>query len=878
MSYIVPSVEVYQELQNSGGVANTTPDLQVCLIGPAYNVLKYTAGSTTSLINTAALSANTATGSMTSGSNILTLTVQSPFAVGASLNVPGASATGGILNATVTAVSGSSVTLSASAGTTVSNVTVTQTGTIANNQVTNTFVLPGQLPGQVIDTTSIQVYLNNCYVETLATQFTGHSGNNIINMAAASSPADATSGSAQLTGVTNAAEFTVGDPVTVTGAGAAGANLVTTISQIVGTTVTLAAAAGTTNATATITKNAISNVNATTSTLRVEVGDQVELFYTNTSSVAETFTTTVTGVTSLTGTISSVTLTDVIPADLSPVTTVSTSAIVGATLIDVASTTGILVGSQIIIAGGGANGTDLYATVSALGTAPTSITFSPALSTAVSAGAVVTGIIPFTLRTRKLYNNQLLAQTYNSNTNYNTSATATSGQLTVEPMPQLVYGTVITAAVNIAYSALRTDLSNTLLTLASITDVEGQLGDVTDANPLGLASVVCLANTTTQINVIAVPSNDLVGFETALTLAEGHSLYCLVPLTQDTSIISAFQAHVDQMSTPQNAAWRIALVNTAIPTTENIGPYSSSFVNANGGNNTITIVNGNYVLTASNATFMSDGVQAGDSIVVTAATGTPTQVGTLKVLNVLSNQTLQVQATGTATAVSYYVSRTLSKTQQAAAVAGASTTFNDNRVIHVQPDLCGVSVGGVVKYLPGYYLAAAVGGMVAGFPVQQGFTNVGLAGIADLKDSNFYFTRAQMNTMAAAGTFLIVQETQGGIPYVRHELTTDMSTLQYRELLVVKNWDWLSMAFHDALKSFIGKWNITPDSLNVLRQTIDAEAQLIMGQKLPKIGAPLLGYKIASLKQDAVNLDTVDINLNISVVYPMNYINLYLII
>jgi hypothetical protein len=51
-----------------------------------------------------------------------------------------------------------------------------------------------------------------------------------------------------------------------------------------------------------------------------------------------------------------------------------------------------------------------------------------------------------------------------------------------------------------------------------------------------------------------------------------------------------------------------------------------------------------------------------------------------------------------------------------------------------------------------------------------------------------------------------------------------------------------------------------------------------MGQKLPKIGAPLLGYKISSLVQDAVNLDTVDINLNISVVYPMNYINLYLII
>jgi hypothetical protein len=199
-------------------------------------------------------------------------------------------------------------------------------------------------------------------------------------------------------------------------------------------------------------------------------------------------------------------------------------------------------------------------------------------------------------------------------------------------------------------------------------------------------------------------------------------------------------------------------------------------------------------------------------------------------------------------------------------------------MIHVQPDTVGVTVNGVVKYLPGYYLCAALGGMVAGFPVQQGFTNVGVAGIADLKFSNFYFTRAQMNTMAAAGTFLFIQETQGSIPFVRHELTTDMSVLENRELLVVKNWDWLSYFYYDALQSFIGKWNITPDSLNTLRQTIISASELVKGQKLPKIGPPLLDYTIASIAQDPNNKDTVNINLNISVVYPMNYINLFLII
>jgi hypothetical protein len=794
------------------------------------------------------------------------------------LNIPGASSTGGILQTTVTAVSGANVTLSTAAGTTVSNVTVTQTGAISNNQVANTFILPGQKPGQVINTSSIQVYLNNCIVETLATQFTGYSGSNVLNIATGTSPAAATASSTQLTGVTNAAQFTVGDPVSVSGAGTSGAALVTTIAAISGTTVTLATAAATTNASATMTKGAISNVNAVSSTLRVEAGDQLVLVYPNLTGGTTTFTTSVVSVVALTGNITTITLADVIPADLSQVNLTSGSNASGATVINMAATTNFEVGDTVLITGGGANGANLTTTISAIGTGPTSITVANALGSTITAGTAVTIIENVTYHARKTYNNQLLAQTYNSYTNYNTSSTATTGQLIIEPQPELVYGTVITANVNIAYSALRTDLTNRLLTFNNVSDVEGQLGDITDANPMGLAATIALANTTTPVYAITVPTNDLPGFESALSVAEGYTLYALVPLTQDQATIAAFQAHVDQMSTPQNAAWRIALVNTAIPTTQNIGPYSSTFVNANGGNNTITVVNGNYILTASNATFMSDGVSPGDSIVVTAATGSPSQIGSLQVQNVLSNQQVQVAATGTATAVSYYVSRNLSKTQQAAAVAAVSTTFNDNRVVHIQPDLCGITINGVVKYLPGYYLAAAVGGMVAGFPVQQGFTNVGVAGISDLKDSNFYFTRAQMNTMAAAGTFLFVQETQGSIPYVRHELTTDMSTLQYRELLVVKNWDWLSYAFYGALKSFIGKWNITPDTLNTLRQTIDAEAQLIMGQKLPKIGAPLLGYKISSLVQDAVNLDTVDINLNISIVYPLNYCQLYLII
>lgn len=877
MSYVIPSALVYQQLQSSGGVLNTTPDLEACIIGPAYNVLGYVAGSTTSLINTAATASTTAIGSMTSGSAVVTFTTPVPFSVGDTLLIPGASSTGSILSAVVLSVSRMTATTDTAAGTTVSNVTVSKTGVISNSTISNTFNLPNQQAGQVLDQTSIQVYLNNAKIETLVSGFNGISGSNGLTISAPSTNGSITSGSTSLTGVVNPTVFVVGDAIVVAGAGVAGGSLHANILSIVGSTFTLSVAAGTTASSAAVTKDTVSNVNVTTSTLLVEPGDAVDIVYKNTSANTVTFSTSVTGVQTLTGTLTNLQLTDVLPSDFSVQTTVA-SATAGAASITVASATGIAAGDTIVIRGAGAGGSDLYTVVGTVSTNTLS-GLTPTISTAVTNAVVIRQNL-CTVKTRKIYNNQLLPTTrpISSGANYDASSAATTGQITIQPNPEVIYGRVYSGKVHFAYRALRTDLAGTVQTITTTGDITGILGAPSDENPLALAVKLALANTTTQVRAIAVPSNDLLGYQTALELAEGQRLYALAPLTQDTSIISAFQAHVDQLSVPREALWRIALVNTAIPTTQNIGPYSINFVNANGGNNTISIINGHYVLTASNATFMSDGVVAGDIINVTAATGSPTQVGTLQVQQVLSNQQVVVAATGIATAVSYYVSRQLTKTQKAAAVAAASTTFGDRRVIHVQPDTVGITINGVVKYLPGYYLCAALAGMVAGFPVQQGFTNVGVAGISDLKNSNFYFTRAQLNTMAAAGTFMFVQETHGSIPYVRHELTTDVSVLEYRELLVVKNWDWLSYGYFDKLKPFIGKWNITTDTLNTIRQTLVSTSELFKGQKLPKIGAPLLGYKIASLTQDPNNKDSLIINMPISVVYPLNYANLYLII
>lgn len=730
MAYVVPSVLIYQQLAGNAGVANVTPDLDACIIGPCYNVVPYVAGSSSNLITSAAVT------------------------------VSGAAAS------------------------------------ISNNAVTNTVYLGSTKVGQIVDPTSVKVYLNSARVETKVMYGTGTAGNNTLNFSAYTGTGTSSIGSATITGVTNATQLNVGDIITIAGAGVAAAALVSTIVSISGTTVTISDTASSVSASAAITRTSFNNVNPNSATLRAEAGDIVVITYGST-----VFTT---GILSTTGTnnlVTSILLTDLLPVGIT---------------------------------------------------------------------------VPFTVSIRKIFNNLLLPASFNAYTNYTISTVTTDGSIVINPLPKVSYGTVVTGNINAPYKALRRDLVG-LLEISSIDDQIGVLGEATDDNPLALGVQIALANTTGRIMAVAVDSNDLAGYVSVLEFLEEQRVYALVPLTQDTSILAAVQAHVHGMSTPENAAWRIGLFNTAIPSITYIGSYNPNLVNANSGNNTVTFVSGSYVLTASNAQFVSDGVVPGDVVKVTSHTAAAQVITSMTVLEVLNNQQLKVNVPIVLTAVNYYVQRNLSRSEQAQYVATMSESFLSGRILHIQPDLVGVSVGGVTKYLPGYYMACAISGLTSGLPSQQSLTNVGVAGITDLQHSNRYFTRAQLSTISAGGTFLLVQEAAGTIPYIRHSLTTDMSVLQYRELQQVKNVDFISYFFHDILKSFPGRYNITPDTLQILRTTIVAGAKLLQGKKLPKIGPPLLDYNITTLKQDPVNKDNIIVEMPISIPTVANYINIYLI-
>ena len=840
---------------------------------------------------------STTLGTITAGSNILTVSGPGGFNVGSSIIVDAAADTSGnSLVTTITAINGNQFTLAASAGNSVTNTVVGLLGIITNATQNNNFTIAGQLPGQVIDTTSFlpTIWLNNATVTTVQEGVVGQSGTNVLTVnnpsggLTTTGTITATQSTLTMTTAAMSTFFQIGDSISIPGAGPAAATLTTFITNInTGTgVITVLNAATTTATTQNITKNNAVNLITATNTLKAQVGDVVKLTYTSNNNVAaQTFTSVIQTITTTGGsggTITGLTINDNLPTAMSFATTTTSTTTNGATTVNVTSvgsgTAGALLkGDQILVSDGTSFFTTYITNIVSL-----ALTVSPAWSGAtIATAATVTKIAPVQMQVIKSYSGVQLPITnpavgqYNGVTNYSTSTIATNGQVTVNANAGLAYGQIVTGEVHVAYRALRQDLPN-ILSFTQPSDIVATLGAISDLNPLALALQIALANSgNTPIYGLAVQSQTLAGYQNALALSQSGRYYYLVPLTQDSATLATFQSHVDQMSTPQNALWRVTLNCPALPTTQSIGTYNASSPN-NGA--TISNVASTYFLNASNATFITDGVSVGDTVNITAASA-GADVGTWTVASVVSNQQISVTGlTTTATGVSYYITRALTKDQQAAAMASVATVYNDARTWVIQPDTVGVSVNGVVNYLPGYYLAAGLGGMGAGFPVQQGFTNIGVAGISDLQHSNFYFTRTQLNVMAAAGVCLFVQDIQFGLPYCRHELTSNMTTLQQREMLVVKNWDFLAYFFYDKVKGFIGSWNITKDTLNIIRQTLIASAALLKSQKLPKIGPPLIDMTISSLVQDPVNQDQIDCTLLISVVYPANYINIYLVL
>jgi len=240
--------------------------------------------------------------------------------------------------------------------------------------------------------------------------------------------------------------------------------------------------------------------------------------------------------------------------------------------------------------------------------------------------------------------------------------------------------------------------------------------------------------------------------------------------------------------------------------------------------------------------------------------------------------------------IRYRVIRDLTKTQQVTQLVAESQSLNSRRALLAWPDVLTVSglvdnskpknpdgTAAAADPQPGYYAAAGVGGMTAGYPSHQGFSRLGVVGISRLTHSSDYFSEQQLTDLSDGGWYVFVQQAPTSIPYSIHQLTTDPATLESGEYSIVKNFDFVSVFYVSVLDPFLGIWNINNDTLGFIRQALNTGTENLKLRRVARIGAPINDASITSLEVSTASADRVEVFMEVDLPKPLNVIGLHLV-
>jgi hypothetical protein len=458
-----------------------------------------------------------------------------------------------------------------------------------------------------------------------------------------------------------------------------------------------------------------------------------------------------------------------------------------------------------------------------------------------------------------------------------------------------------TANVYASWKGLRVDVSDqaetpALLSFDNSTDVESDIGPISTENPLALAFFFALANSpNNSVDGLGVsevsaakPFGTSEAYLSCLEYLQAEDVYFMVPLTQDPVVHGLLDTHVTSMSEPENKGERVGFFNQALP------EYVSATNVASGTQgNTGTVSGESPADFSTSVDLAAAGVQSGDILVVSSLSdpaddalsvvnGTVGPLYGALLVGVKAGDDFVAQFDGTdfdpswdsLVDVDWTIYRAgaaiASASQQATELALIGAGFENRRMFFHWPDTVYADIGGTNFGIEGFYAAAAWAGKGGENPPQQGFTNTTISGFTGLAHSSGYFTNSQLNSIAGGGTWITIQESQSAPLKCRHQLATDVSTIQKREFSITKAIDYTAKFLRIALSKQIGKFNITQAFLDALSTSVQGLGRHLVESKV------IREFTLSSIEQDEDQPDTVNITVLLTPMYPANYIALTL--
>ena len=444
------------------------------------------------------------------------------------------------------------------------------------------------------------------------------------------------------------------------------------------------------------------------------------------------------------------------------------------------------------------------------------------------------------------------------------------------------------ASLYVHYRALLQDNVNAISSVRSLGAVSTLLGTIDPDNVLAQGVYDAVLNSANQlVYFIGVASDDLAGYNAAIEIAKKHSsVYGVVPLTFDRQIQEAVVAHVNAFSAPEVGRWRVAWLAVQDVKTDALYDLKED---ATAWVGTITddpavVGTQNRLVTVPGASFITDGVRPNDKVRVNfrlSADGK--EVYDEYTVSAVRTETTLVLTTSLAAPISsltkIQVIRVYTKDERANNIALIGGEYNNRRVRVVFPDV--YKDGNVTKQ--GYFLAAGLAGLRSSVVPHQGLTNTVYLGATDLSKVVTEFSQDQLNVMAEQGIWLVTQEVVGSQPYVRHQLTTDETSLNTSEDSITTNVDSISYGLKAAIDPYVGKYNVNKENMVVFKDAVIAELNYRATRTWTvRAGNQLTSFTpkddILVFEQDSTFNDRVNAQIKLNVPYPLNFLVLKLIL
>ena len=202
--------------------------------------------------------------------------------------------------------------------------------------------------------------------------------------------------------------------------------------------------------------------------------------------------------------------------------------------------------------------------------------------------------------------------------------------------------------------------------------------------------------------------------------------------------------------------------------------------------------------------------------------------------------------------------------------------ISNRRITVIWPGWFYAEVDGDRMLLPPYYIAANICGTDSGVIASQSFTRRSFtpSGMSNIQlDTNTYFRKSQLDVMGGEGIDIMVQDasiTQS--IKSRHDLTTNMDAVEYRERSITKQADVAAKTIRKAIDPYVGRYNITPDLFKFIGQVCS-----VVSTKLVKDGI-LRKLELTSIRRDEVITDKINITMTATVFVAGNYYSVTLLV